>query len=270
MGVHLTLAMTFPDLSQPESILPGMQLLEKEYPGAFKWMGEVNPVKQALFDNGREPVSAALEEWSPFMEVLRERGIPLAIHADLGNDEEPARYLPLIQEMLRLYPENTIVWMHMGLSRELVDMDALQHTSTMAVLLDRYPNLMLDISWRGIDDLYFSDPSKKRFYVAFLNDYSERVLPGTDFFGIEGQGHRRVPNGAPDHERDPSRSERHRFPEHRVQLNKGTQHRLGGELFPSVGAGLPRAVHMRESIEGLGGPRSWCVDDTGPRVGRSA
>ena len=45
MGVHLTLAMTCPDLSQPESILPGMQLLEKEYPGAFKWMGEVNPVK---------------------------------------------------------------------------------------------------------------------------------------------------------------------------------------------------------------------------------
>ena len=37
-------------------------------------MGEVNLVKQALFDNGREPVSAA----------------------------------PLIQEMLRLYPENTI------------------------------------------------------------------------------------------------------------------------------------------------------------------
>ena len=45
------------------------------------------------------------------MEVLRERAIPLAIHADLGNDEEPARYLPLIQEMLRLYPEYTIVWM---------------------------------------------------------------------------------------------------------------------------------------------------------------
>ena len=63
----------------------------------------------------------------------------VAIHADLGNDEEPARYLPLIQEMLRLYPENTIVWMHMGLSRELVDMDTLQHTSTMAALLDRYP-----------------------------------------------------------------------------------------------------------------------------------
>ena len=41
---------------------------------------------------------------------------------------------PAIMEVLRLYPENTIVWMHMGLSRELVDMDALQHTSTMAAL----------------------------------------------------------------------------------------------------------------------------------------
>ena len=50
------------------------------------------------------------ETVSGFMEVLRERGIPLAIHADLGNDEEPVSAAPLIQEMLRLYPENTIVW----------------------------------------------------------------------------------------------------------------------------------------------------------------
>ena len=71
--IHLTLSMTFPDLSQPESILPGMQLLEEEYPGAFTWMGEANLVKQALFGNGRSPVPiAALTEWAPFMEALRE------------------------------------------------------------------------------------------------------------------------------------------------------------------------------------------------------
>ena len=135
--------MTFPDLSQPESILPGMQLLKKEYPGAFKVDGR-----------GQSGGAGLVRQWAG-------AGLRRAAHS--GD------------------PENTIVWMHMGLSRELVDMDALQHTSTMAALLDRYPNLMLDISWRGIDDLYFSDPSKKRFYVAFLNDYSERVLPGTDF-----------------------------------------------------------------------------------------
>ena len=31
-GIHMTLSMTFPDLSGPEAILPGMQLLEEEYP----------------------------------------------------------------------------------------------------------------------------------------------------------------------------------------------------------------------------------------------
>ena len=50
---------------------------------------------------------------------LRARGIPLALHADLGNDAAPTRYLPLMEEVLCLYPENVIVWVHMGLSREL-------------------------------------------------------------------------------------------------------------------------------------------------------
>ena len=188
-GVHLTLSMTFPDLSRPESILPGMQLLEEEYPGAFQWMGEVNLVKQAFFSNGRGPVPmAVLTEWANFMETLRERDIPLAIHADLGNDENPIRYLPLMQEVLRLYPNNTIIWVHMGLSRELVDMDAAQHIQTMMLLLDRYPKLMLDISWRVIDDVYFSQPDKRALYVAFLNDYSERILPGTDFLASRDKG----------------------------------------------------------------------------------
>ncbi len=181
-SMHMTLSMTFPDLSRPETILPGMQLLEEEYPDTFTWMGEVNMVKQALFGNGHEPVPLAkLTEWAAFMKVLREQDVPLAIHADLGNDQEPTKYLPLIKEMLRLYPDNKIVWMHMGLSKELVAMNAVQHIQTMTSLLDRYPNLMVDISWRVIDDNYFSSPDKRALYVPFLNEYSERILPGTDF-----------------------------------------------------------------------------------------
>ena len=181
-GIHMTLSMTFPDLSRPESILPGMQLLEKEYPGTFKWMGEVNMVKQALFNNGHEPVPRAkLAKWAPFMIELRERDIPLATHADLGNDENPTKYLPLIEKMLRLYPDNKIVWMHMGLSKELVNMDVALHIQTMKSLLDRFPNLMVDLSWRVIDDHYFSKLDGRKLYVPFLNEYSERFLPGTDF-----------------------------------------------------------------------------------------
>ena len=181
-GLHLTLAMTFPDLADPESILPGMELLDAEYPGLFRWMGEVNLVKQALFDSGHEAVPAAtIAEWDGFMELLRERGIPLAIHADLGSDEEPTRYLPLMDEVLRRYPENAIVWVHMGLSRELTAMDPVRHVALMTSMLDRHPRLMLDIAWRVIEDAYFSTPEGPAAYVPFLNAYSDRILPGTDF-----------------------------------------------------------------------------------------
>ena len=181
-GTHLTLAMTFPDLSQPASVLSGMHLLEHEYPGAFTWMGEVNLVKQALFANGHDPVpSATISDWAPFMARLRARGIPLALHADLGNDDAPTRYLPLMEEVLCLYPENVIVWVHMGLSRELTAMAAAQHVALMMSLLDRHPNLMLDLSWRVPNDAYFTTPEDREVYVPFLNTYSDRMLPGTDF-----------------------------------------------------------------------------------------
>ena len=181
-GIHLTLAMTFPDLSDPESVLSGMTLLEREYPGRFRWMGEVNLVKQALFASGHEPVPlATVDAWAGFMEALRARGIPLAIHADLGHDEEPIRYLPLMEEVLRRYPDNAIIWVHMGLSRELTGMDAGRHVELMTSMLERHRNLMLDIAWRVLDDAYFSTPEGQAAYAPFLNAYSERILPGTDF-----------------------------------------------------------------------------------------
>ena len=181
-GVHVTLAMTFPDLSRPESVVEGMELLEAEFPGMFRWMGEVNLVKQALFGNAHEPVpGATIREWAPFMTLLRERDMPIAIHSDLGNDERPTLYLPLMQEVLDRYPDNRVVWMHMGLSLELTTLSAAEHIALMESMLDRYPNLMLDITWRIIDDNYFSRADYQPLYVAFLNEYSDRILPGTDF-----------------------------------------------------------------------------------------
>ncbi len=180
--VHLTLAMTFPDLARPETVLAGMNLLEREYPGMFRWMGEVNLVKQALFANGHEPVPIpAIARWAPFMAALRERNIPIAIHSDLGDDDDPTRYLSHMEAALAAFPDNKIVWMHMGLSRELTAMDPREHIALMREQLDRNPNLTLDVSWRVIDDHYFSNPDFQPLYVAFLNERSDRILPGTDF-----------------------------------------------------------------------------------------
>ena len=76
-GIHLTPSMTFPDLARPESVVEGIEILDEEYPGLFRWMGEVNLVKQAQFANDHEPVpAAAIGEWTPFMDILRERASP--------------------------------------------------------------------------------------------------------------------------------------------------------------------------------------------------
>lgn len=180
--VHLTLSMTFPDLAKPDEIVSMIKLYDKEYPQMFKWMGEANLIKQALLNNHHQPANRQeIEQWKAFMAILRERKIPINIHADLGNDNEPTKFLPLFEYALKLYPDNKIVWAHMGLSKELSKMPAAQHVQIVQSLLDKYPNLMLDISWRVLYDNYFSKPEARKLYVDMLNRYSERILPGTDF-----------------------------------------------------------------------------------------
>jgi hypothetical protein len=180
--LKLTLSMTFPDLSKPEEVLPQMAVLDKEYPGMFRWMGEVNLAKQALYNNGHQAVpKEKIAGWKPFMTELRRRNIPIAIHSDFGNNESPYRYLPLMEEVLSNYPSNKIVWMHLGLSKELTQIDAYKHVSILETMLKRYPNLYFDISWRVIYDQMFKDPALRKPYVAMMNRWPNRFIPGTDF-----------------------------------------------------------------------------------------
>ncbi len=181
-GTVLTLSMTFPDLADPSHVVEQIQILDTEYPDMFKWMGEVNLVKQALFGNAHSAAPmTAIAKWAPFMEILRDRNIPIAIHSDLGSDANPTKYLSLMHEVLRQYPDNKIVWVHMGLSKELKHMDVDQHLAIMSGALEKNPNLLLDITWRVLNDNYFQDPAKRAKYVAFFEQYSTRILPGTDF-----------------------------------------------------------------------------------------
>lgn len=181
-GTVMTLSMTFPDLANPGTVVEQIEIMDQEYPNMFKWMGEVNLVKQALFGNHHAATpKAAIAGWTDFMAVLRKRDIPISIHSDLGSDAEPNKYTDLMDEVLRLYPDNKIVWVHMGLSKELKSADADAHIAKMQAYLDSSPNLMLDITWRVIFDNYFQDPDMRAKYVTFFEKNSARILPGTDF-----------------------------------------------------------------------------------------
>ncbi|MFD9428433.1 MULTISPECIES: amidohydrolase family protein [unclassified Streptomyces] len=148
----------------------------------FRWAGEVNLVKQALFPHQYKPATSEnIRNWAPFMKVLRDRGMPITIHADLGSDAQPTKYLHLMEETLLQFPQNKIVWAHMGLPKELATMDPDQHIGIMERLPDAYPRLTLDISWRVLGDQYFSKPGARQKYAAFLDRYPNRAIPGTDF-----------------------------------------------------------------------------------------
>jgi len=181
-NLHLTLSMSFTNLAEPETIVPQIELLDKEFPGMFTWMGEINVVKQAIFPNGHFATPQnEIKKWKAFMKIMAERNIPVSFHSDLGNDKEPFKYLPLMQEILSSYPGNIIVWHHLGLSKELSHLDPKKHIKILSGFLDEHPNLYLDISWRVLYDNYFSEPAKRKLYIAFLEKHSTRILPGTDF-----------------------------------------------------------------------------------------
>ena len=180
--IHITLSMSFTNLHEPQTVVPQMELLDKEFPGMFTWMGEINLAKQAIFPNGHYAVpKQVIARWKDFMAVTEARNIPVSLHSDLGNNKNPTRYLGLMEEVLALYPGNIIVWHHMGLSAELSSIDARQHIKILKRLLDEHPNLYIDITWRVLYDNVFSDEKKRPLYVKFLNNYSNRFLPGTDF-----------------------------------------------------------------------------------------
>jgi len=178
-NLDITLSMTFIDLAHPQDVVRTIALYDKEFPSMFKWAGELNVEKQALLKNMHEPATiGSIDQWAPFMKVLRDRNIPVTLHADLGNDANPTQFLPLMQHVLKKYPDNKIVWAHMGLSKELTRMDPRQHIAIMKKALDSSPNLYLDISW---DVLYNAYHEYGPDFVAFFNAYPDRILPGSDF-----------------------------------------------------------------------------------------
>jgi hypothetical protein len=180
--INLVLSMTFPDLAKPQRVIEYIQLLDNEYPGVFSWMGEVNLAKQALFANGQIPATLeSIKLWKPFMDTIRQRDIPICIHSDIGSNEEPTKYLNLMEDVLKRYNDNKIVWAHMGLSKELTTMKPEVHIAILKRLLDKHKNLTLDLSWDVLwDEVFVNDESRAK-YVKFIDAYPTRFIPGTDF-----------------------------------------------------------------------------------------
>ena len=90
--IHLTLSATFPNLQKPEQINTLLGGLEKDFPNAFKWAGEINVIKHALVGNGffKEDSSPRITKQfldngklDPFFQKMENVGWPVTIHCDV-------------------------------------------------------------------------------------------------------------------------------------------------------------------------------------------
>ncbi|MGF1456567.1 MAG: hypothetical protein ACFB6R_14465 [Alphaproteobacteria bacterium] len=183
----VTPAMAFGDLTRPQTIPARLGLLETEYPGLFKALGPLDLANGVLLPRGVEPVAPdAIIQWAPFMEALRDRSLPLLLTADLGTDEAPTVFLPLLEEVLTRYPDNRIVWVGLGLSDALTTFDPADHVALVSALMTRHRNLYGLLTGSGLFAVGFSDPEPRALYLDFMGRFAERLVPATGFTASAG------------------------------------------------------------------------------------
>ena len=90
------------------------------------------------------------------------------------------QYINLIEGILGTYPYNKIVWVHMGLSKQLVGLQTADHIAFMANLVEHNPNLYFDLSWRVVAENYFDTPEKRKLYLNFMRANPKKFITGTD------------------------------------------------------------------------------------------
>ena len=73
------------------------------------------------------------------------------------------------------FPETTFVWAHCGISRRVFHKNYHEMVST---LLDRYPNLHVDISWVVYDDVICNMLEPKKHWLETIDRHAGPLLPG--------------------------------------------------------------------------------------------
>ena len=121
-------------------------------------------------------------------DLAAEEKLPVLIHHNItAQSEERILYLNELEEALEHNRSCNIIWAHIGISRRV---EVQRLAAVASDLLDRHPNLYVDISWL-VYDYYFLDRFPNNYmdgdslddWAAFMEKYRDRVLVGTDKVG---------------------------------------------------------------------------------------
>lgn len=119
--------------------------------------------------------------------LVAEFDLPVLLHANVTSKRERnPLYLAEIEEPLRNHPHVRFIWAHAGTSMEIhrhqKKLDFL--LPTLRRLLQRYPNLYIDLSWSVLRPYLLDEQGKPDpQWLALVERFPQRFMLGSDVVG---------------------------------------------------------------------------------------
>lgn len=165
-----------------------VEMLIERYPGFWQGIGEILTRHDALtaLTAGETP-RADHPALMKVYKVAAKHKMPVLLHSNLSSlrEEEPI-FKPELENALKENPETRFVLAHAGTSESI---EALQKPianlpEILENLLERYPNLSIDLSWSVRDHYLFKDKDEVNGeWVALIEKFPNRFLIGSDKVG---------------------------------------------------------------------------------------
>lgn len=110
-----------------------------------------------------------------------EHDLPVWIHSNIGSvGRRDPIYLAEMERAVRSHPATRFVWCHAGISRR-IEIPTL--TKDLCRMLDKYPNLYLDVSWVVYEANLLKDAEPNPVWVKLVESFPDRFLIGSDKVG---------------------------------------------------------------------------------------
>lgn len=126
--------------------------------------------------------------------------LPVVVHNNVSSRGLPAEllYWPEVENAATRNPQTRFVWAHAGLSRYFGGIDQAKYTAKLGALLQKSPNLHIDLSWLAFESYVAPDPSQGplKCWLDLISSFPERFMIGSDSIGEFSYGKLNCRGGA--------------------------------------------------------------------------
>jgi hypothetical protein len=152
------------------------------YPGFWQGIGEVMARHDDLTAlTYGDPARADGKALGRIFDFAADHDLPVFLHSNMGSvwKREPI-YAAEVEGAVKNHPRTKFVWCHSGISRRI---DIPTITDVIDSMLNKYPNLHVDISWVVYETYLTKGGQVNPDWVKLIEAHPDRFIIGTDKVG---------------------------------------------------------------------------------------